>query len=307
MDMGLATLGASALSGLANIGGGFMSAGGAAAQNQFAREQAQQAQDNFKWQQQINLHMFEENWRRQQYNSDTAYQRAMNDMRAAGLNPMLAYSRGPAGVPSPVGGSAASAPSQASLPTNPQGEIGRGLARGVSSALEAANTVQNVDLLNQRVKTEVDQQAKLKAETIRTAADTNKIIADTDVSKEMVKNPEVYRALMDAQGSAAKAAAGLSQMQTMATEQDARRKDQFGDSITGNNLNSVQQMLKHMYQQFNSAGGMSSVNRGADRLGDAGTSTAKGIYDSVRSMLGRSSPSSPPSRQSGYAPPRRKF
>ncbi|AXH73501.1 MAG: DNA pilot protein [Microviridae sp.] len=39
--------------------------------------------------------------------SNTAWQRGMNDMRAAGLNPMLAVSQGPAGVP---GGSAASFP-----------------------------------------------------------------------------------------------------------------------------------------------------------------------------------------------------
>lgn len=36
----------------------------------------------------------------QQYNSDTAYQRATKDMIAAGLNPMLAYSQGGASTPS---------------------------------------------------------------------------------------------------------------------------------------------------------------------------------------------------------------
>lgn len=239
-----AMLGSSALSGLANIGGGFLGAAGAAGQNDIARQNNQQMQQNYQQQRIDNMYYFEENWRRQQYNADSAWQRATNDMKAAGINPMLAYQKGGNPAASAVGVGSASPPSLQGAPANPGAEIGRGISNGVNSALNAAQTIQGFQSLNEKIK-------QTQAETARTKAEEIKTVADTEVSKEMVKNPEVYRELMRAQENSARAAAGASGAQagllgeqTKATAEDARRKNQFGDSVIGGIINTIQQMGK---------------------------------------------------------------
>ena len=53
--------------------------------------------------------------------SNTAYQRAMDDMRKANLNPMLAYMQGGASSPSGAGSTAGAAHAQAAPYTDPLG------------------------------------------------------------------------------------------------------------------------------------------------------------------------------------------
>lgn len=86
----------------------------------------------------------------QHFLSDTSYQRAVTDMKHAGLNPMLAYSNG--GASTPVGSTASGVTTSVRSP----------ISAAVSNALEAKTVMANVD----KVKADTDV-SKAQADLIR--------------------------------------------------------------------------------------------------------------------------------------------
>lgn len=238
-------IGAALISGVANLGGGFMSAQGASAANaqqwdMFNRQQDfqnnvnvanwehQQAAMNTNWQRTLEMATINQLFAREQMGfqermSNSAYQRATADMRTAGINPMLAYMQG--GASSAAGAAAAGSVamgaagggSGAGSPVgmqNTQAEIGRAVGRIAQSAVdtyrqgaEAKRTQADTETIETLREPQKDLIVKQEAGK---SAEIDLVTHQTDTERERAKTERERAALIRAEAARAHSAARLS-------------------------------------------------------------------------------------------------
>lgn len=231
-------LGAAGISALGNLAGGMISSAGQSAANQQNMWLARDAQ-------QFNERMANQQMAFQREMSNTAYQRAVTDMRAAGLNPILAYQQG--GASSPMGASA-------SAPLASVENAMDALGEGVSSASQGAerfmqlkqlkeqtektknesefvktNTALNASqklLADQNVATSAAQAAKARAETLYTLGNTENL-------------PAVLK-LLGAQAHSARASGDLS-------DEQRKQLKEFGPHWTGQAAGSIARAFSKIF------------------------------------------------------------
>ncbi|AXH74980.1 MAG: DNA pilot protein [Microviridae sp.] len=167
------------LSFLGTVGGSYFGGpGGAAMGNSLgsALEGASAEREQSRVNQQ-NIELAREQMSFQERMSSTAYQRAVKDMSAAGLNPMLAYSQGGASAPS------------GSLPSPVQNKV----ATGVSSANQSAQTMQAIqamDMSRAQVQQVRAQTEKIKSETLDQTLNTAALVQQIATARATAANTE---------------------------------------------------------------------------------------------------------------------
>lgn len=279
-----ATLGAAGISALANIGGGFMSAQGAAnanGSNMLLNQQninAQGAANAENWNHQTIVNndnrdfareMAERNYafadsqttRGQQFAreqmdfqermSSTAYQRAMKDMRAAGLNPILAYQQGGASSPagaagSPMGASGTPVAGDSSTSVagqsrfgvqNTQEELGRAVGRAASSAVDTYRMGEDAKLKTAGVDLTKENTRKVGYETTVLDRSAGKINSEIDINKQELENRRATERYINAQTARTLADATL-------TGQMSGNMNEYGSREAPNTIERMLRLLQ---------------------------------------------------------------
>lgn len=123
--------------------------------------------------------------------ANTSYQRAMKDMEAANLNPMLAFSQG--GASTPTGAMATVAPSSAGM--------GRAVGKSISESINAASSFTGMANANLQTQSTVGLQSAQAQQSSASAQQAQANIKRMDM-QNLQTQAETQKTLQDAKQSA---------------------------------------------------------------------------------------------------------
>lgn len=183
----------------------------------------------------------------QEQMSNTSYQRAVSDMRAAGLNPALAYSQGGASSPSGASYSAVDA-----------------LSPAVSSAMQAKRLNQDLENLKAQEKQTEALAEKAKSDTVSNTWMNAKMKADianqtaATASQVRLQRAQETQALTNASLSATTAKkVAADTLLSAAALPKAKNMGEYSKTGTGKLLDAVSKVIQSFSPFVHSAGSIS--------------------------------------------------
>lgn len=235
-----------------------------------------QRQDNYNFFQATQDYNREEAEKARQYGlelSGSAYQRAVADMRSAGINPMLAYQQGGASQPQSV---SASSPQQ-SAPGAPRmqvPQVNQVLGPALQAGLSAAQGFASIEQTEAMTRQSEQQTANLAADEKRTrvdtllrAAETGRANADADRLINSARTEAAREGLVRAETGRAGAETGLASERTAGARQEREITERVGrPGAVGSALSSADAVRRQAEGGF-----MGDIYRWLNRQGNEAT------------------------------------